>query len=258
VRRWSPERRRTNDLDFSSTGSGMDALTQLIEPFLSRRVTPVTDALAREGLRRSATALRPACRHGLADDDSARWREDLALASLLGGMCLANAGLGIVHRMASVIGGRYHAPHGAVCAALLPSATAVNLEALRNRAPGHPSLPKAEELGPLLTGDPSSDSEDAISWLRDLRRDLAIPGLASYFHRPAEVEALFETVRAASSSKANPIELTKEEISQILDGSLRGAVGFSYTGRSRSQTDRTSWVVSSRIASATGIWRVVR
>ena len=96
--------------------SGMDALSQLVEPLLSARANPFTDALARDGIRRSARSLRRAYAEGMTDPGV---REDLALASLFGGLCLANSGLGAVHGLAAAAGARLAAPHGAVCAAVL-------------------------------------------------------------------------------------------------------------------------------------------
>ena len=121
--------------------SGLDALSQLIEPFLSIRANPVTDALAREGIRAFGGALpraHAAARAGEPID--AADREALALASLFGGLCLANAGLGAVHGFAAPLGGMFAAPHGAVCAALLPAVLRVNLRALAARAPDSPAL----------------------------------------------------------------------------------------------------------------------
>src|SRR5207344_3010025 len=133
--------------------SGMDALSQLIEPLLSRRANPFTDALARDGIRRSARSLRRAYEEGMQD---AGVREDLALASLFSGICLANSGLGAVHGLAAAAGARLSAPHGAVCAAVLAAAVEVNLRALRDRAPEHPALPRLTELATLLTGRPDA------------------------------------------------------------------------------------------------------
>src|SRR5512143_188846 len=140
--------------------SGLDALSQLVEPYLSARANPLTDALAREGIRRSARSLR---RAGVDGPDAAA-REDLALASLFGGLCLANAGLGAVHGFAAPVGGMFEAPHGAVCAALLPATLEVNLRALKARAPEHPSLSRFQEVAALLTGRTEARAEDAISW----------------------------------------------------------------------------------------------
>ena len=136
---------------------GLDALSQLIEPFTSLRANPITDALAREGISRAAVALPRAHAAATAGEAIAPGdREALALASLFGGLCLANAGLGAVHGFAAPLGGSFAAPHGAVCAALLPSVLRVNLRALAARAPEHPALARYHQLGPLLTGRPDA------------------------------------------------------------------------------------------------------
>ena len=119
--------------------SGLDALSQLIEPFLSIRANPVTDGLAREAIPRSAAALRRAYAAGA---PAASRRERLALASLFGGLALANAGLGAVHGFAAPVGGLFEAPHGAVCAALLPAVIRVNARALAARVPDSAALPR--------------------------------------------------------------------------------------------------------------------
>lgn len=191
--------------------SGMDALSQLIEPFLSSRANPVTEALAREGIRRSARSLRRAVIEGA--DDSAR--EDLALASVFGGLCLANAGLGAVHGFAAPIGGTFAAPHGAVCAALLPAVLDVNHRAMASRTPDHAALLRMHELGALLTGDPEAGVDAALAWVEALRVDLGIAGLESYGMREADVAAIVAKAKTASSMKGNPILLTDEELTEI-------------------------------------------
>lgn len=119
-----------------TVSTGMDALTQLIEPFVSNSPTPITDALCRDGIARAARSIETAFENGL-DMDS---RQNMALASLFGGMALANARLGAVHGMANPIGGMSHAPHGAVCARLLPLVMETNLHALRTRLPDSPAI----------------------------------------------------------------------------------------------------------------------
>ena len=195
---------------------GADALAQLVEPFLSARANPFTDALARDGLRRSARSLARAHRVGLDGDGAADLREDLALASLLGGLCLANAGLGVVHGIAGPAGGRFGAPHGVLCAALLAPATAVNVRAMSERAPKHPALARMPELAALLTGDPEATGVDALAWLARLRTDLGVPGLGHYGVDRSDVPALVSAARRASSTRANPIELTDAEMSDIV------------------------------------------
>ncbi|ATB27551.1 iron-containing alcohol dehydrogenase [Melittangium boletus] len=191
--------------------SGLDALSQLIEPLLSVRANPLTDALAREGIRRSARSLRRA----VLDTPDAAAREDLALASLLGGLCLANSGLGAVHGFAAPVGGMFEAPHGAVCAALLPATLEVNLRALRSRAPAHPSLARFQELAQLLTGQASARAEEGIAWVRELCAALSVPGLGHYGLTEADVPRLVSKARVASSMKANPLPLTEEELTEI-------------------------------------------
>jgi alcohol dehydrogenase class IV len=200
--------------------SGLDALSQVIEPFLSVRANPLTDALARDGIGRSARALRRAYAGELARD--AGLREDLALASLTGGLCLANAGLGAVHGFAAPAGGMFGAPHGAVCAALLPHVLDVNLRALRARAPAHTALPRFGELAALLTGAPAADvkPEDGVAFVAALARDLGVPGLGSHGMRAADIPALVEKAKQASSMKGNPLPLTDDELTEIAHRAL--------------------------------------
>ncbi|MFL5305299.1 MAG: iron-containing alcohol dehydrogenase [Polyangia bacterium] len=195
--------------------SGLDALSQVIEPFLSIRANPLTDALARDGIGRSARALRRAYGGELASD--AGLREDLALASLTGGLCLANSGLGAVHGFAAPAGGMFGAPHGAVCAALLPHVLQVNLRALRARAPAHPALPRYRELAAMLTGAPAADvtAEDGVAFVAALTRDLSVPGLASHGMRAGDIPALVSKAKEASSMKGNPLPLTDDELTEI-------------------------------------------
>jgi alcohol dehydrogenase class IV len=197
--------------------SGMDALSQLIEPLLSQRANPLSDALARDGIRRSARSLRRAYEEGM---EHAAVREDLALASLLGGMCLANSGLGAVHGIAAAAGARLAAPHGAVCAAVLAAAMEVNLRALRDRTPEHPALLRMAEVATLLTGRPDADLEDAIAWLQELSAALSIPGLASYKLSEEEIPAVVAAAQKASSMRGNPIELSDAEVTEIVARSL--------------------------------------
>lgn len=194
--------------------SGSDALSQLIEPFLSARANPLTDALVRDGIPRSARSLRRAWQGELDTDPAVR--EDLALASLFGGLCLANSGLGAVHGFAAVLGARYGAPHGAVCAALLPAAVGTNLAAARRRDPAHPLIARIEEVASLLTGRPEVAAEEAVSWLASLRTDLNVPGLGTYGMVPGDFPAVVAQGRKASSMKANPVDLDDDELTRIL------------------------------------------
>ena len=193
--------------------SGMDALAQLIEPFLSHKANPVTDALARDGIVRSARSLRRAYRDGLVDPAV---REDLAIASLFGGLCLANAGLGAVHGFAAALGARLGAPHGAVCAAVLAPAVAVNLRAARRRAFNRSIVSRFADLAVLLTGNPTARPEAAVGWLAELTAALNVPGLRSYGLTDADTAEVVAATQRASSMKGNPIGLTDDEVAEIL------------------------------------------
>jgi alcohol dehydrogenase class IV len=149
----------------------------------------------------------------------------MALASLLSGLALANAGLGAVHGFAGPIGGMYHAPHGAICAALLPYAMEVNLRALRQREPRSPIIPRFECIGRLLTGNSAATAEQGTEWLRHLTKDLGVPGLRSHGIRESDFPEISEKAGAASSMKGNPLPLTREELEEILDEALDGGSG---------------------------------
>ena len=146
-----------------TAASGLDALTQCLEPFVSVRANPLTDGLAREGLRRAAAGLRAA----YADGTDLAARTDMAMCSLLGGLALANAKLGAVHGLAGVIGGTADVPHGFACAAVLPAVVEANVRALRSAPDGGPALDRYAEAARLLTGDPSASIEDGLAWIRD-------------------------------------------------------------------------------------------
>ncbi|WP_205745958.1 iron-containing alcohol dehydrogenase [Egibacter rhizosphaerae] len=195
-----------------TAASGLDALTQLIEPFTSHLATPTTDALCRDGIPRAARALPRAHRDG--DDLDAR--SEMALASLYGGLALANAKLGAVHGFAGPLGGLRPAPHGAVCGRLLPVATAVNVRALQERDPDGRALLRYREVGALLTGDPDATVEDAVEWLRALVESLDVPGLAEYGVTEEDLPAVVEAAGRSSSMQGNPIELTVDERREIL------------------------------------------
>ncbi|HVR37267.1 MAG TPA: iron-containing alcohol dehydrogenase [Methylomirabilota bacterium] len=196
--------------------TGMDALTQLIEPYVSCRSNPFTDAICREGLRRAARSLERAVRRG--EDPTAR--EDMALASLFGGLALANAGLGAVHGFAAPIGGMFPAPHGAVCAVLLPHAMRANVTALRQREPSHEALERFAEIARLLTGRVDATADDGVRWVEELGRRIGIEPLRRFQITEGEVPAIVEKAARASSMKGNPISLTEEELAAILRAAL--------------------------------------
>lgn len=200
--------------------SGLDALSQLIEPFVCVRANPLTDGFAREGLRRSASALRRAYTAARLGVVAPVDREALALASLLGGLSLANAGLGAVHGFAAPIGGIFAAPHGAVCAALLAPVMRINVAALRARDPDSAALARYQEVAALVTGQPSATIEDGLEWVAALCRALDVPGLARYGMRESDVVELVGKARLASSMKGNPIALTDAELTEIATQAL--------------------------------------
>jgi alcohol dehydrogenase class IV len=209
----------TLDLPPAITAStGLDAITQLIEPYVSSRANPLVDALCLEGLRRAAGAVRRAYRDG-GDRDA---REGMSLASLFGGLALANAGLGAVHGLAGPIGGRVTAPHGAICGALLPHVTAANLHALETRAPDHPARQRYDVIARTLTGRDDARASDGVEWIRLLVAALGIPSLGTYGLGSADVDALVEQARRASSMKANPIVLTAKELREALEAAMAG------------------------------------
>jgi alcohol dehydrogenase class IV len=207
----------TYDLPPALTAStGLDALTQLIEPFVCNRANPMTDGLCVEGLRRAARSLRVAFSKGQ-DKDA---REDMAVASLFGGLALANAGLGAVHGFAGPMGGSFSAPHGAICAALLPHVMAMNLRALRQRDPNSAALPRYDEVAWWLTGDSKARADDGVKWVRALVADLKVPRLGSFGIQREHLPDLVVKAVNASSMKANPIVLTPEELTEILERAL--------------------------------------
>jgi alcohol dehydrogenase class IV len=199
-----------------TAATGLDALTQVIEPFVSCRANPLTDALSREGITRGARALRRAFNDG--SDHEAR--SDMALTSLCGGLSLANAKLGAVHGFAGPIGGMFAAPHGAVCARLLPCVVAGNIAALRAREPESPALGRYGELARMLTGRPTAAAEDAVAWLHELVADLRIPPLGHYGVSDNVMAPLLESARRSSSMQGNPIVLDDHELARVLRAAL--------------------------------------
>jgi len=199
-----------------TASTGMDALTQLIEAYVCTRANPMTDALCREGLTRASRSLRRAYEYP--SDMSAR--TDMSLASLFSGIALANAGLGAVHGFAAAIGGMYNAPHGAICAALLPHVIDANVRALAEQQPASEKLAGYRQIAQWLTGDADARIEDGVQRVRQTCQIFHIPGLKSYGIKPEEVPEICEKARAASSMKANPIELSSTTLSEVLKKAL--------------------------------------
>jgi alcohol dehydrogenase class IV len=202
-----------------TAGTGCDALAQLIEPFVSLRASPLTDGPCREGLERLAPALRRAYERG--DDRGAR--RDMAIASLLGGIALSNAGLGAVHALANPIGGRYAAPHGAICGALLPYVMNANLRAAEADLFGDSAGPlhaRYGEVAWILTGGASRDPEAGIAWVRQLVADLRVPRLRTYGITENDLPGMAADALKTSSMKANPVPLTAEQCADAARAAL--------------------------------------
>jgi alcohol dehydrogenase class IV len=196
--------------------TGLDALTQLIEPYVSGRANPLVDAVCIEGIGRAAGALRRVYYDG-ADREA---RRDMALASLFGGLALANAGLGVVHGFAGPLGGSWKGPHGALCAALLPHCMAANVAALRARASQNPALERYAVIARLLTGRNEATAEDGIDWVRTLCVELNVPALRAWGVTDADLPGIVERTARASSMQANPLPLTGEELLAVVLAAL--------------------------------------
>ena len=194
---------------------GMDAMVQCVESYLSRGATPLTDGLALQGVAAAGRSLARA--HEAGDDPAAR--QDMALASLLGGVCLANAGLGAVHGFASPLGALFPIPHGVACAALFPQVLQANLDASQGTEAG-PRLARrtarvARTLGATSAPDDATAAAEGIVWIADLQRRLGIPALGGLGITPEDFPALVRGARG-SSMRYNPVDLTDGQLTAIL------------------------------------------
>ena len=195
-----------------TAASGLDALTQCLEPLVSPRASPLTDALASEGLRRAAAGLRAAYANG--EDMTAR--ADMATCALLGGMALANAKLGAVHGLAGVIGGSTDVPHGIACATLLAPVIDANVQALRSAPAGQPALDRYAQAARLLTGQPAASVQDGLAWIRQTLTLLAVPGLAAFGIRRQQAGEIAAKALTSSSMQGNPVPLSQGDLEAIL------------------------------------------
>ncbi len=198
-----------------TASTGLDALTQLMEAFVSNKANPMTDGICREGLKRAGRSLLKAYENG--GDKNAR--EDMALASLFSGLALANAGLGAVHGFAGPLGGMICAPHGVICARLLPVVMQANIEALHNRADSSPALSRYDEIAQLLTGNVKAKAEDGLKWVRDICHKLEVPTLSEFGLEEQDFPTAVVKAQKSSSMKGNPIALTQDELLAILKDS---------------------------------------
>ena len=195
-----------------TAASGLDALTQCLEPFVSVRATPLTDGLAREGLRRAGSGLRAA----YADGSDVAARADMSVCALLGGMALANAKLGAVHGLAGVIGGTADVPHGLACAALLVPVIEANVRALQARGTGQAVIERYAEAAGLLTGKPGASVADGLAWIRKTLALLAVPGLAAFGFGVGQIDDVAAKALTSSSMQGNPVPLSRDDLKAVL------------------------------------------
>lgn len=198
-----------------TASTGMDALTQVIEGYVSNKANPMTDALAKEGIKRGSRSLLAAYQNG----KDSRARYDMSLTSLFGGLVLGNSGLGAVHGFAGPIGGMFNAPHGAICASLLPSVMKYNAIELSKLDGMQDIRLKYKDIAEWVTGDPEADIDDGIRWIEQLARDLEIPGLREIGIRKDDFNRIIEKSTQASSMKKNPVILREKTLFKILEES---------------------------------------
>ena len=192
--------------------TGLDALTQLLEPWVSCKANGMTDACCREGIPRMVRSLGKA----IADGQNLEARTDLAYGAFLSGLALAHSGLGAVHGLAGPIGGRFLAPHGAICAALLGPVWRANVETLSRTTPGHFALERYRQAAQWLTGCPAASIDEGLRWITESVREWPIPRLAQYGLRVSDFPELVRAAQASSSMKGNPIGLPDEVLLQVL------------------------------------------
>lgn len=199
-----------------TAATGLDALTQLLEPFAGPKANPLTDGICREGLGWAARSLERV----FGDGSDLEARSGMALAALAGGLALANAGLGAVHGLAGPLGGLFPAPHGAICGRLLPEVMEANIQALEARAPSSPALLRYREAAAILTGNRDAEAGDGVRWVSRLVERLEVPPLSRYGLTPSGSPEVAEKAKNSSSMKGNPVELTGEELAEILKRAL--------------------------------------
>ena len=192
--------------------TGMDALTQLIEPYTTKLPNPMVDIISLEGVRRISHSLLRVYQDGT-DPDS---RTNMAMASMYSGISLANAPLGAVHGFAGPIGGMLPAPHGAICARLLPLVMEINIKALENGRGDHSLLRRYETVATALTGKRNAKAMHGVEWVYQIREKLKIQPLGDYGLTEANIPELVEKSSRASSMKGNPVQLSMEEMTTIL------------------------------------------
>lgn len=207
----------TLSLPPSLTGStGLDALTQLIEAYVSVRANPISDGFCQTALPKIARALREVW----LNPGSIAARTEVSFASLSSGLALANSGLGAVHGFAAAIGGRFDAPHGAVCGALLAPVMTVNVAALQSRLASSAALQRYREVATWLTGRPYATAQDGVNWVQQRVTEFQLPLLRHYGVEEHHAADLVARAEQASSTKGNPLPLTSAELTTALHAAI--------------------------------------
>ena len=192
--------------------SGLDAITQVIEPYLSCRANPLTDALCRAAIPRGLNALAQ-----LMEAENPAARDDLALTSFTSGIALANSGLGAVHGLAGVLGVRIGAPHGALCGRLLPPVLAMNLKACQRA--GHP-VERFQEVAVWIAQALGGDETAAVATLESRMSNWGLPRLGQMGLTAGALDAIASEAEASSSMKGNPVALKREALVEIMAAAL--------------------------------------
>ncbi len=200
-----------------TASTGMDALTQLLESYVSTKATPLTDALAESGLVYAAANIVPACYDGAGN---IKIRAGMAYATLMSGITLANAGLGVVHGFASSVGGLFNIPHGVLCGTLLGAASAVTIERLDTDPERYKAAKeKYARAGAILEGldyhaglDADELCNTLVRRLEKLTVDLELPRLGEF----GVTENDIGTILDITGTKNNPGDLGSEDKRKIL------------------------------------------
>jgi alcohol dehydrogenase class IV len=193
--------------------AGLDAVTQVIEAYTSAAATPFSDGLSRPAIRKGLAALKAVIARG----DAASWR-DMAWVSLASGLALANGGLGAAHGLAGVLGGRYGAPHGALCGRLLLPVMRQNL--IRSAAGSDAHNRHIDCSKAIADVFPPTDKSDPLSGFEDWMAQNALPRLSHWGLCAEDFNAVAGDAVNASSSKKNAVPLSREDLVMILQDAL--------------------------------------
>jgi alcohol dehydrogenase class IV len=195
-----------------TASTGLDAFTQVIEPYVSIKANMLTDAICKEGIKRISRSLLKAFNNST----DAKAREDMCIGSLFGGIALANAKLGAVHGFAGPMGGMIDVPHGVVCGILLPYVIKTNIKALEERKPTSEVFKKYEKVARIVTKNEKAKPRDLIRWTDELYEKLNMPHLSEVDLKEEQIEELVEKSKISNSMQGNPIVLTDEELRRII------------------------------------------